>query len=57
MEHGYAYARSPELMQQPYMTTLRWLRVPGDTVFAFGAMVIIAFIAGIGRRAAVTTER
>ena len=30
--------------------TLRWLRVPGDTVFAIGAMVIIAFIAGIGRR-------
>ena len=50
VEHGYAYARSPELMQQPYMTTLRWLRVPGDTVFAIGAMVIIAFIAGIGRR-------
>ena len=50
VEHGYAYARSPELMQQPYMMTLRWLRVPGDTLFAIGAMVIIAFIAGIGRR-------
>jgi hypothetical protein len=32
------------------MTTLRWLRVPGDTLFAIGAMVIIAFIAGVGRR-------
>lgn len=50
VEHGYAYARSPEFMQQPYMTTLRWMRVPGDTAFAIGAVVIIAFIAGIGRR-------
>ncbi len=50
VEHSYAYARSPELMQQPYMMTLRWLRVPGDTLFAIGAMVVIAFIAGIGRR-------
>lgn len=49
VEKGYAYARSPELMQLPYMATLRWLRVPGDTLFAFGAFVMIAFILGIGR--------
>ena len=51
VEHGYAYARSPELMQLPYMKTLRWLRVPGDTLFATGAMAVIAFVFGVGRRA------
>jgi nitric oxide reductase subunit B len=49
VERGYAYARSPELMQLPVMTTLRWLRVPGDTVFAIGALIIVAFIFGAGR--------
>ena len=51
VEHGYAYARSPELMQLPYMKTLRWMRIPGDTIFAFGAMAIIAFVFGLGRSA------
>ena len=50
VEHGYAYARSPELMQLPYMKTLRWMRVPGDTLFAVGALAIIAFVFGVGRR-------
>ena len=49
VEHGYAYARSPELLQTPIVHTLRWLRVPGDTIFAFGAIVIVAFIFGVGR--------
>ncbi len=52
VEHGYAYARSPELMQLPYMKTLRWMRIPGDTLFALGAMAIIAFVFGIGSRKA-----
>ena len=30
VEQGYWYARSPEFLP-PYMQTLRWLRVPGDT--------------------------
>ena len=50
VEQGYAYARSPELMQLPYMKTLRWMRVPGDTLFALGAMAVIAFVFGVGRR-------
>jgi nitric oxide reductase subunit B len=49
VEHGYAYARSPEFLQTPVVSTLRWLRIPGDTVFALGALVMVAFIAGIGR--------
>jgi nitric oxide reductase subunit B len=49
VEHGYAYARSAEFLQTPLMQTLRWLRVPGDTVFALGAIAIVAFIMGWGR--------
>jgi nitric oxide reductase subunit B len=49
VEYGYEFARSPELMQQPVMSALRWLRVPGDTLFAFGALVTVAFIMGVGR--------
>jgi len=50
VEHGYAYARSPELTQTPVMTVLRWLRVPGDMLFSLGITAIVAFIAGIGRK-------
>ena len=53
VEHGYAYARSPELMQKSYMSTLRWMRIPGDTLFAAGALTIIAFVFGVGRKPAV----
>ncbi|MEY4543974.1 MAG: hypothetical protein RL685_169 [Pseudomonadota bacterium] len=49
VEHGYAYARSPELMQLPALQVLRWMRAPGDTLFGIGICVIVAFIAGVGR--------
>jgi nitric oxide reductase subunit B len=49
VEHGYAYARSAELMQTPVMAVLRWLRVPGDTVFALGVVAFVAFVFGVGR--------
>jgi nitric oxide reductase large subunit len=26
------------------MQTLRWMRVPGDTIFAIGAIVLVAFV-------------
>lgn len=44
VEKGYWYARSTEFMGTPLMQTLRWLRVPGDTVFALGALVLVAFV-------------
>ncbi len=50
VESGYAFARSPELLQQPIMATFRWMRVPGDTVFAVGALLFVAFVFGVGRR-------
>jgi nitric oxide reductase subunit B len=36
ISEGLWYARSADLLQQPYMDTLRWLRVPGDVLFSVG---------------------
>lgn len=47
VEHGYWYARSAEFMQTPLMQTLRWMRVPGDTVFFLGAVALVVFVAGL----------
>ena len=47
VEHGYWYARSSEFMQTDLMQTLRWMRVPGDTIFFLGAVAIVIFIAGL----------
>ncbi|MBE0657123.1 MAG: nitric-oxide reductase large subunit [Bryobacteraceae bacterium] len=44
VDQGYWYARDTEFMQQPLMQTLRWLRAPGDTLFAIGAVVLVAFV-------------
>jgi nitric oxide reductase subunit B len=44
VEHSYWYARSAEFMQQPIMNTLRWLRVPGDIIFATGALGFVFFV-------------
>ena len=44
VEYGYWYARSTEFMGTPLMQTLRWLRAPGDTVFALGAVILVAFV-------------
>ncbi len=47
IEHGMWYARSADFLQQPFMQKLRWLRVIGDTVFAFGAVGIGWFVIGL----------
>ena len=47
VEHGYWYARSSEFLGTPLMQALRWLRVPGDTVFAAGAVALVIFVARI----------
>jgi nitric oxide reductase subunit B len=36
VQHGYWYARSAEFLGTGWMQTLRWLRVPGDTLFEGG---------------------
>lgn len=47
VEHGYWYARSSEFMQTPLMQNLRWMRVPGDTLFFLGAVALVVFVAGL----------
>jgi len=47
VEHGYWFARSSEFMQGDLMQVLRWMRVPGDTIFFFGAVALVIFIAGL----------
>ena len=44
-ERGYWHARSAELLHSPAMETLVWLRVPGDVVFALGAVLLLVFLA------------
>lgn len=34
-------------MQQPVLDWIRWLRVPGDTIFAIGALVLGWFVLGL----------
>ena len=43
--HGYWFARSAEFMSRPIIHLLIWLRVPGDTIFAIGALLISWFVA------------
>lgn len=47
VDHGIWYARSMEFMQEPGMQTLRWLRIVGDTIFAFGSVGLVYFVIGL----------
>jgi nitric oxide reductase subunit B len=47
VEYGTWYARSAEFLQTGLMNTLRWMRLFGDTLFAFGALVLGWFIVGL----------
>ena len=44
VENGYWFARSTEFLGSPLMQRLRWMRVPGDTLFAIGALILVAFV-------------
>lgn len=44
VEHGYWYARSADFLQTPLMEVLRWMRVPGDTLFAAGVFALVWFV-------------
>ena len=48
VKHGYWYARSTEFLGQGLLQTLRWLRMPGDTLFAIGAIGFVVFVFGLG---------
>jgi len=47
IERGTWYARSAEFMQSDLINTLRWLRVPGDILFALGAVFFAWFVLGL----------
>jgi nitric oxide reductase subunit B len=47
IERGTWYARSAEFMQSETMQTLRWMRVPGDILFAIGAALFAWFVLGL----------
>jgi nitric oxide reductase subunit B len=47
IERGTWYARSAEFLQTPLMQTLRWLRFPGDILFAVGAVFFAWFVLGM----------
>ncbi|MDB5951935.1 MAG: putative nitric oxide reductase [Massilia sp.] len=51
---GVWYARSPEVVHSDLMTTLVWMRVPGDIVFSVGVLFLALFawrLLGVGKRA------
>ena len=56
VENGYWYARSSEFMQTPLMQTLRWMRVPGDTIFFLGAVALVTFVARLATGGAFENE-
>jgi nitric oxide reductase subunit B len=47
VEVGMWYARSSEFLHTPILTNLRWMRMFGDTIFAFGAIVLGWFVLGL----------
>jgi nitric oxide reductase subunit B len=49
METGLWYARSADFLQQPWIQTLRWLRMIGDTVFLVGVGAFAWFMLGLWR--------
>ena len=47
LEQGYWYARSADFMNREIIDLLVWMRVPGDTIFAFGAALMALFVAAL----------
>lgn len=47
IQHGLWYARSADFLQQPWLETLRWFRILGDTVFLVGVGAFTWFMAGL----------
>lgn len=44
VKEGMWFARSPEFMQQPLVSTFKWLRIVGDTIFAIGTLALFWFV-------------
>jgi len=52
VEKGYWFARSTEFLDTPLMQGLRWMRAPGDILFALGALALVAFVLTVRPRRA-----
>jgi nitric oxide reductase subunit B len=47
--HGYWFVRSAEFIHSPLMEALVWGRVPGDIIFALGALALCWAMVGVYR--------
>ena len=47
LNEGLWYARSDEFLYSGPLTIIRWLRIPGDVIFALGAVAIGVFMVGL----------
>ena len=47
VNHGLWYARSADFLQQPWVQTLRWLRLVGDGLFLAGVASFLWFLVGL----------
>jgi nitric oxide reductase subunit B len=47
LDHGYWFARSEHFMNRPLVHLLVWMRVPGDSLFAVGALLTSVFVASL----------
>ena len=47
IQSGTWYARSAQFLQTPSMQAMRWMRVPGDVLFAAGAAILGLFVVGL----------
>ncbi|MBF2006444.1 MAG: cbb3-type cytochrome c oxidase subunit I, partial [Chlorogloeopsis fritschii C42_A2020_084] len=43
INHGTWFARSAEVISSPWMKWTVWLRIPGDIIFAIGAIAMFVF--------------
>jgi len=44
VEHGYWFARSPEIIQSDLVRSLVWNRMWGDVIFSFGGLSLAYFV-------------
>ena len=57
VEHGYWFARSSEFLYSPSVTLFKWLRMPGDIIFATGILTFVLFIFGLATGHSLLKER
>ncbi|MCH7424474.1 MULTISPECIES: nitric-oxide reductase large subunit [Shewanella] len=51
IDHGYWYARSPEVIHSPLVERLVWMRMFGDIIFSIGGLLMGTFLFDLIRKA------